>query len=357
MNGSSSRIEDCYIAYNTATDGDGAGVFSYNSTVTLTGCTILGNVAGDSWMNSIGLGGGICGSGSDLRLLDCMVSENWSLGGSGGVQVHSGSTLELVNCVISNNEAYSWMIMMPFFPAQGGGVGCSGAPCTIEGCLFVGNYSEEPGAALCNGDFSVSSCTFVGNYCEDDQAGSVIGKALYGAYSVDFENCLMAYNAGQAIDCLGDVIISCCDIYGNGSDWVECLEDQLGLNGNFRHNPVFCDTSAGNYTVAEGSPCLPGYNSCDAVVGAYGTGCETVCGDADRSGQVDIDDLVYLVCYVLAGGPEPLPVSSGDSDCTGGESPIDIDDAVYLMEYVFMGGYSPCDIDGDGVPNCLDDRL
>jgi hypothetical protein len=75
----------------------------------------------------------------------------------------------------------------------------------------------------------------------------------------------------------------------------------------------------------------------------------SVCGDADTSGEVDIDDVVYLINYIFADGPAPHPVESGDADCSGD---VDIDDVVYLIAYIFSGGNAPCDIDGDEVPDC-----
>ncbi len=63
------------------------------------------------------------------------------------------------------------------------------------------------------------------------------------------------------------------------------------------------------------------------------------CGDADGSGAVDIDDVVYLIAYIFSGGPEPVPYESGDADCSGA---IDIDDVVYLIAYIFSGGHEPC---------------
>lgn len=74
-----------------------------------------------------------------------------------------------------------------------------------------------------------------------------------------------------------------------------------------------------------------------------------VCGDADASGSVDIDDVVYLIAYIFSGGPAPSPLASGDADCSGG---MDIDDVVYIIAYIFSGGNSPCDPDGNGTPNC-----
>jgi hypothetical protein len=74
-----------------------------------------------------------------------------------------------------------------------------------------------------------------------------------------------------------------------------------------------------------------------------------VCGDADASGAVDIDDVVYLISYIFTGGPEPDPYESGDANCSGG---VDIDDVVWLISYIFSGGYAPCDTDGDEAPDC-----
>jgi hypothetical protein len=64
-----------------------------------------------------------------------------------------------------------------------------------------------------------------------------------------------------------------------------------------------------------------------------------ICGDADGSQNVDIDDTVYLITYIFSGGPAPDPMEAGDADCSGD---IDIDDVVYLITYIFGGGPAPC---------------
>lgn len=74
-----------------------------------------------------------------------------------------------------------------------------------------------------------------------------------------------------------------------------------------------------------------------------------LCGDADLSGTVDIDDIVYIVAYIFDGGPLPDPVEAGDADCSG---LVDIDDVVFLVNFVFSAGNYPCDTDGDGNPDC-----
>jgi CubicO group peptidase (beta-lactamase class C family) len=74
-----------------------------------------------------------------------------------------------------------------------------------------------------------------------------------------------------------------------------------------------------------------------------------LCGNADGSGGVDIDDVVFLINYIFASGPEPDPLETGDADCSGD---VDIDDVVFLISYIFSGGNEPCDSDGDTVPDC-----
>jgi len=73
-----------------------------------------------------------------------------------------------------------------------------------------------------------------------------------------------------------------------------------------------------------------------------------ICGDADNSGGVDIDDVVFLINYIFAGGPYPDPYDSGDVNVSGA---IDIDDAAYMIEYIFASGPAPCTdtlVDYDG---------
>jgi hypothetical protein len=74
-----------------------------------------------------------------------------------------------------------------------------------------------------------------------------------------------------------------------------------------------------------------------------------VCGDADFSSEVDIDDVVYLITYIFSAGPAPVPLLAGDPNCSG---EVDIDDVVYLVTYIFSGGNAPCDTNGDSLPDC-----
>jgi hypothetical protein len=54
----------------------------------------------------------------------------------------------------------------------------------------------------------------------------------------------------------------------------------------------------------------------------------------------DVSDLVYLVTYMFAGGPAPVPiVLSADVNC---DITVDVSDLVYLVTYMFQGGPAPC---------------
>jgi hypothetical protein len=78
-------------------------------------------------------------------------------------------------------------------------------------------------------------------------------------------------------------------------------------------------------------------------------GTTEICGDANRNGDVDIDDIVFIVNYIFSGGPAPEPLHIANTNCM--ES-VDIDDIIFLVNYVFQAGPDPCDINDDGSPDC-----
>ncbi len=62
-------------------------------------------------------------------------------------------------------------------------------------------------------------------------------------------------------------------------------------------------------------------------------------GDANGSGAINISDAVFLISYILSGGPAPDPLWAGDPNCSGS---VNISDAVFLIAYIFSGGPAPC---------------
>jgi PKD repeat protein len=62
--------------------------------------------------------------------------------------------------------------------------------------------------------------------------------------------------------------------------------------------------------------------------------------DFNADGVIDIGDAVFLINYVLKGGPAPIPEPAGDVNCDG---LINVGDIVYLVNYLFRGGPPPCE--------------
>ncbi len=65
---------------------------------------------------------------------------------------------------------------------------------------------------------------------------------------------------------------------------------------------------------------------------------ETVCGDANGDGMVNIGDAVFLITYIFKGGEAPGSLFAGDAN---GEGAINIGDAVYLISFIFNAGDAP----------------
>jgi hypothetical protein len=62
-------------------------------------------------------------------------------------------------------------------------------------------------------------------------------------------------------------------------------------------------------------------------------------GDVNRDGKNSVSDIVYLINYLLKGGPEPYLPYRGDVNC---DQKVSISDVVYLINYLFKSGPEPC---------------
>jgi hypothetical protein len=55
---------------------------------------------------------------------------------------------------------------------------------------------------------------------------------------------------------------------------------------------------------------------------------------------IELGDLVFLINYVLKGGPAPDPLCMGDCDPTH-DGVVDLADVVYLVQFLYQGGMPP----------------
>jgi hypothetical protein len=133
---------------------------------------------------------------------------------------------------------------------------------------------------------------------------------------------------------------------------VFCDEDSpVILEANSRHLVKYDWFNCGNeLTILVDSGMTGSYS--DTIYLVNDLGSPPLVGDANGSGGIDIEDVVYLINYITASGPAPTPyaVASGDANCS---CDVDIDDVVYLIAFIFTGGPAPCSC-GSWISECGD---
>jgi hypothetical protein len=237
---SSGIFENCTFDHNMAQDDGGAAYAINYSSLTFEGCTFIGNRAEAD-------------------------SAGGSSSGGGAIYLYNNSQATFNNCVFDKDTSY----------AYGGAVAAyNNSTATLNFCTFTHNIAENGGALWCddNSAFIITNCTFSQNTGNSSAGGILCANGT----EVNIENSIIAFSlAGEAIVC-DDLtpIVNCCDIYGNsGGDWTGCIASLEDINGNFSLDPLFCDTSAGNYRILYTSPCAPENNDCDTLIGANPSGC------------------------------------------------------------------------------------
>jgi hypothetical protein len=65
---------------------------------------------------------------------------------------------------------------------------------------------------------------------------------------------------------------------------------------------------------------------------------DTICGDVNYDGAINIGDVTFLINGVFKCGPSPQPWCLGDLN---GDGTYNIGDALYLINHIFRGGPPP----------------
>jgi Right handed beta helix region/Dockerin type I domain len=250
----------------------GAGIFLSKASARITSCLFEDDFASGAPFSR--MGGGIYADSSVLRLSSCTFQGCWA---DYGAAIHIANTNAIMdNCIITQNTA-QWS------PA-----GINAMPlCTlIVSNTVISDNTAQLYSALAGSESAVTftNCTIAGNLSRTP------GNALYLSHMLNrpvLQNSIIAFNRlASAIGPCGDPFpkpnLSCCDIYDNElGDWVDCIADQTGVNGNFGLDPFFCNMSSGNYQLSSNSPCAPGQNACGNLIGTLGVGCD--CSGTDIS--------------------------------------------------------------------------
>jgi len=272
-------------------------------------------------------GKGISCISSSPSILNNIIRGNANINSGAGIDCNFNSNPRIINNIIQNNSAPS-----------GGGITCiNNSNPIIKGNTFIGNSARWGGAIFCNRSSpTISNNTIVMNSARQ-------GGALYSIdSSPTLDNCIIAFNSDTTgpVFCPRDSIpvLSCTNVYGNsGGDWVGCIASQNGQNSNFSVDPIFCDTSSGNFHLVNFSPCLPVLSPCGTQVGSLGIGC--LCADTNGDSIINFDDVEILLNFYFYGGVTPFPYIASDPNCDGS---VNIADITYLAAYVNGTGAAPC---------------
>ncbi len=263
----------------------GGGIYCAGSSPTIARCAVAGN-------SSDYYGGGIYLDDSSPNLVECTVSGN-SSPYSGGI--HAGnSSPNLYACVVSGIAS----------DLSGGGMWCQGSSSPVlTHCTFFGNLSGAGGGLYVSGGScpTLTGCTLSGNSTFGGHGGGIYA---YGA-TVTVENTIVAFSdRGEGVYCYfgAGATLTCCDVYGNtDGNWVGCIAEQYGIDGNFRADPLFCDTEAGDFRLDPQSPCACAYSppGC-GLIGANGLEC------GDTTAGVDVENPVPARLRVEPAAPNPF---------------------------------------------------
>jgi len=155
----------------------------------------------------------------------------------------------------------------------------SGTSAAVEGNVFAHNLGPLLYISGYSGNVILLSNTAIGNIAGD--------KTLITMQSarVAFNRNIFAYNACRGlVGGVGFVVYNLHnDFFYNGGIAPPAPDDK---DGNFGADPWFCNGLASDYTLQDGSPCLPANNSSGELVGALGAGCVPVRPAVDVSPRV-----------------------------------------------------------------------
>lgn len=206
-------ITNCTFSENHA-DGQAGAVELYHCDTTISDCTFTGNTAGD-W------GGAQSTNPSQPRGLSAQATgERYrtigapSMNGCGGAVLCSVGGAEFTNCTFSNNRAGD----------DGGAIACSDdLDLTLSACDFGGNVAWIRGGALFLDEgcrVTARDCSFTGGLAENWFGGGVSCSGAHGS----FDGCIFSGNAAHAEggalychDCTLGLVLTDCTFTENES--------------------------------------------------------------------------------------------------------------------------------------------
>ncbi len=258
------------IDSSTVSDNRGHGVWSYGLT-TVKDSEVTGNdgVGAHSWKGRLSItranvshnrSGGATAYLTGISMHECIVLGN----GGDGIRVDQGS-IYMEGSLVADNAGH--------------GVLLSDSGMFPKGDVLAYDFPDD----VSGGFPQILGCTIYGN------TGS--GIALYGVAGLfpQIGHTIISGNTGPSLirtSPLGTCpSFTCCDVFGNeGGDWVGCIAEQEGVNGNFCLDPLFCGSEVSDFRLSSASPCANGLGC--GQIGAFGMGCGPTAIEYTTWGQI-----------------------------------------------------------------------
>jgi parallel beta-helix repeat protein len=238
----------------TIDGGSNGSVVTANSVgpgTVLDGLTIT-NGTGTFGNGSNQYGGGVYISNSTLVVKNCTITENRATGGAGGIEAYN-STINVYNCSITQNRG-SWGVAIALHSSDAEIIGnlIDENYCYYGGGIFLTDSSQ---AIITNNIISRTSMAGIG--IGESSTASIINNTI-------------SSNSGNGIATgtyavggkTGSATITNCILWGNEDDLANLtatysnIQDADPGEGNISAYPMFVDSSAGDYHLKPGSPCI-----------------------------------------------------------------------------------------------------
>ncbi|MHC4159045.1 MAG: right-handed parallel beta-helix repeat-containing protein, partial [Planctomycetota bacterium] len=300
------KISNCIINNNTAAD-DGGGISCVDATIT--NCEIRGNTAGRT-------GGGIdCACSS---IINCTITEN-EASAYGGISGRVNLTID--NCTISRNAAYAV-----------GAIGLNEGELTITNSKIIGNSANELSGGIYFFTFAdehslmIDNCIITENSAQEYSYGGGVDIVLIDGGNATIKNSIISGNTSQWMGGIAaynidasEIIIANCKITGNSD-----------INGGGGIG-CFGPTSIRNCTISGNSSLGHGGGICCYYEDSSINDCILWDNTASHGSQISIGHPYYGIDPALTvnytdvqGGPNDVHIKPG-STLNWGHGNIDND--------------------------------
>jgi hypothetical protein len=254
----SPTLRNLIIKGNNTSAANGGGLYCNNYA-----SPIVRNVLFEN--NHAQAGGGLyCNMTSQPKLRGVTFRQNYAVTRGGGACCLAGCDAWFSDVVFEGNTT----------DRQGAGFACFESSPALMDVVFVGNAAHDYGGAIdiqdnCSPFFL--NCTLSGNSAPEGGAIHVTGTSF-----PTITNSIVAFTGSGAstfyCDGTSTPTITKCVVFANAPGDSLCGDNY----DNAFLDPLFCDVTTGDLTLASDSPCLPGsaQNPWGELVGALGQGCE-----------------------------------------------------------------------------------